>query len=228
MNIKKFSNLFIALALVASMFCLPFAAYATGADASGSDTTSTAAPADPGAADQTTTAPAVTEAPSVETVVVTSYAPVLDENGAPVKDENGVEVTTVITYYETVPVTTAPAETTAPATPENLVFYPDAGSVFGVISIQKGDNGWEAVSGDFYEDPEKAPVYVAIEPGKRDLHGTVTVEFDDDDGWVVTKADFYASKLMVVPVVIITFLVTLALMVAINILIIKLRKSSNK
>lgn len=227
MNTKKFGYLFIALALVASMLCMPFAAYATGAEAPSAETSTSAnAPTDPAADD--VIAPAVTDEPAVETVVVTKSIAVIDASGAVVTDESGATVTEIVTSYETVPVTTAPAETTAPAVPENLVFYPDANSAFGVISVQKGESGWEVVDGDYYEDPEKTPVYVAIEPGKRDLHGTITVEFDDDDGWVVTDSDFYSSKLMVVPIIIITFLVTLALMVAINIIIIKLRRTSSK
>lgn len=225
MNTKKFGYLFIALALVVSMFCVPFAAYATGAEAPSSDaSTSAIAPVAPAATDAV---PPVAE--PKETVWGTEYVDVTDENGTVVTDENGAKVTEVVTVPVSAPAaTTAPAETTAPATPENLVFYPDAGSAFGVISVQKGDNGWEVVEGDYYEDFEKAPVYVAIEPGKRDLHGTITVEFNDDEGWVVTDSDFYSSKLMVVPVIIITFLVTLALMVAINIIIIKLRRTSGK
>lgn len=233
MNTKKFGHIFIAFALVALMLCMPLAAYATGAEAPSADTSSAApqvpvtpdVPVDPAASES---APADTAAPAVETVVVTNYVAVTDEKGATVTDESGNAVTEVVTAYETVPTTAAPAETTAPATPENLVFYPNADSAFGVISVQKGDNGWTVVDGDYYEDPEKAPVYIAIEPGKRDLHGTITVEYDDEDGWVVTESDFYGSKLMVVPIIIITFLVTLALMVAINIIIIKIRKTPGK
>lgn len=205
MNIKKFSCLFVVLALVISMFCV--SAFALEAD--GNANSDAAAPSEEAAA-----ADAANNASDDDASA--------DANaGSDVASEEGADATG--TTAAGTDASSAPVETSA--VPENLEFVPDVTAELGVLIVYKDDEGWAVSEAAYYADEAEKPITVAVEPEYGDKHGSLTVEMQDDGSWVVTDASYYSTKLMIIPVIIITFLVTLALMVTINIIIIKLRKS---
>lgn len=106
---------------------------------------------------------------------------------------------------------------------EQIPFTPEADANYATLHLVKGVDGWEVKKGSYYKNIGDVPETVEIDPTLGDKHAMLVLE-KTDDAWKVESAAYYGTKLQVIPIIIITFLITLALTVLVNLLLIKIYK----
>lgn len=106
---------------------------------------------------------------------------------------------------------------------EQIPFTPEADANYATLHLVKGVDGWKVDKKSYYKNIGDVPETVEIDPALGDKHAMLVLE-KTDDAWKVESAAYYGTKLQVIPIIIITFLITLALTVLVNLLLIKIYK----
>lgn len=190
-------------------------------DASTEAVDNTPAAPDATDADDTTDAPDVTD--------VDPAASDSTEADTTVPDGTGTDTTAAPAEGETTtPGTTAPTPTVvAPVLVDATAnFKHDENAKYVAVLFGKDEQGqWVMLEGENVTDAEaKQPSIALFNPKNGSLHATFTLEMDEDGEWNITDQDYYNTKLHYLPIIIVTFFITLALSVIINIVLIKLHK----
>lgn len=115
------------------------------------------------------------------------------------------------------------ATSTLPETTEEPVlvsFVPEGDSKAGVLKVKKTENGWEVVQPEFYEEGT-FPQTVVISPEYGDKHANIILE-QKEGTWEAVEEHYYGTKLQVLPILVVLFVIVLALVVLCNLLLIKI------
>lgn len=88
------------------------------------------------------------------------------------------------------------------------------------------EGGWNIVDNSFVDGKgAAAPSVIVLNPESEKKNGSITVELNESTGkWEVAKESYYGSKLLLIPVIAISFIIVLALTVLVNLIIIKIQK----
>ncbi len=183
---------------------------------------------------QTTAAPETTIAPTADSTDVTEATdPTNADTDTTASAENDTTdgtgtIAAPADGETTTPDTTAPTPTiVAPVLVDATAnFKHDKNSKYVAVLFGKDEQGqWVMLDGKDVTDPEaKEPSIALFSPKNGSLHATFTLEMDEDGEWNITDEDYYNTKLHYLPIIIITFFITLALSVIINVILIKLHK----
>lgn len=218
MRIQKMSCLAAVLLLLLSVTLLPCAA----------DTPAKPEPPTSGISEKTPTPTEKNTPETAEPVAEPVTEPKTDvpDADATGTDATGTDVTgTDVTGTDATRTSDDLFVTTADtaAVTEQIPFTPKADAKYATLHLVKGVDGWEVNKESYYKNIGDVPETVEIDPTLGDKHAMLVLE-KTDNTWNVENATYYGTKLQVIPVVIITFLITLALTVLVNLLLIKIYK----